>query len=501
MNFGVTPEGFRRKTLSEIETQAESSIRGDIDQSFNLERTSPSGQFLGILLDLIAEGWQLAEDIYNSRYPATSEGQSLDNAAAFVNSRRLSPRPTFTDCDLEVTEDALIPAGTILQLDDTDFEFQTLRIIDTRGIAQASSIERVSLASTVNERIRVRIGSTFSSDNQSIVSGTARAPIVEGFSFERDEDFKIRTEQQRSGSSSGTLISIEEALEDLPGVLAVSIFSNLEGFPDDDGRPPNSIQIVVLGGDDVEIAQTIFRKVAPGTTLIGDPVVIIDARRRERVIRFSRAIPVRIRAAVRLVYELNQVPVGDERASIVAFVREKISAAVNLLEQGEDVVANPYLVSELSELEGLVSSLISLNKNDGPIDPDGQGFLRITDLEVARLSPSDVQVILIANNANADLIDIQIILNIVATDSFGERQQGEVFNRILFNLSSLKSEAVVSETSILGGVHLIEGFQYVNRFQVGRLSDGLLARILRLSDNERAVLTEENFVLTVTADD
>jgi len=84
MPYGVTPEGFVLKRLADIKAEIESDIREEFGE-VNLRPDSVFGQLIGVFTKSSADVWEIAEDIYNSLYPATAEGAALDNILDLSN--------------------------------------------------------------------------------------------------------------------------------------------------------------------------------------------------------------------------------------------------------------------------------------------------------------------------------------------------------------------------------------------------------------------------------
>lgn len=86
--YGITPTGFRAKRLDEILKEIEASNRESFGESINLLPSSVLGQMNGTQAEREAKLWELAEAIYNSQYPLTSEGTTLDNVVSFTGITR-----------------------------------------------------------------------------------------------------------------------------------------------------------------------------------------------------------------------------------------------------------------------------------------------------------------------------------------------------------------------------------------------------------------------------
>ncbi|QIG74974.1 baseplate assembly protein J [Rhizobium phage RHph_I72] len=80
--YGVQPTGFVRKSLSTILAEIEASMVTEFGPGVLQTADTPLGQINGLMSDLTASLWELAEDIYQSYDPAQAEGNRLDTLAS-----------------------------------------------------------------------------------------------------------------------------------------------------------------------------------------------------------------------------------------------------------------------------------------------------------------------------------------------------------------------------------------------------------------------------------
>lgn len=114
---GLTSTGFQRLTLSEIKTEVENSLKSKLGKGINLIPPSVLATLVGIQAERESLLWQLAEDVYNSQYPDTAFGTSLDNVASLLGITRLDATKTLIPTQLLFgTVGTVIPAGTIVSL-------------------------------------------------------------------------------------------------------------------------------------------------------------------------------------------------------------------------------------------------------------------------------------------------------------------------------------------------------------------------------------------------
>lgn len=127
MSFGVTEQGFNRKRLSDIKKEIEDVLKAKLGASMNLIAPSVFSTLVGIQAEREALIWELAEDVYNSSYPDTAEGVSLDNAVALSGISRLgATKSTMAIIYLFGTPGTLVPANTVLSVEgNSDARFLT----------------------------------------------------------------------------------------------------------------------------------------------------------------------------------------------------------------------------------------------------------------------------------------------------------------------------------------------------------------------------------------
>ena len=110
--MSLTEQGFERPRLNEIKT--------DYDQRFtdalgpvNTNPDAVVGQIVGIFAAALDDAYEALQNTYDSMYPATAEGTSLDGAVSFVGMERLAATPTTVVAMCYGTEGTLLPAGAL----------------------------------------------------------------------------------------------------------------------------------------------------------------------------------------------------------------------------------------------------------------------------------------------------------------------------------------------------------------------------------------------------
>ena len=79
--YGVVPEGFRRKPLSQILAEVEAQLITEFGPNVIQSAQSPLGQINALFANLVAQQWEFGEDVYQSYDPDQAEGIRLDTLA------------------------------------------------------------------------------------------------------------------------------------------------------------------------------------------------------------------------------------------------------------------------------------------------------------------------------------------------------------------------------------------------------------------------------------
>jgi len=89
MAFGLSESGLEIKRLADVREEIEDELRSQLGSAINLLPESVFGNLVGIFSEREALIWELIDDVYNSAYPDTAVGVSLDNVVALTGIRRL----------------------------------------------------------------------------------------------------------------------------------------------------------------------------------------------------------------------------------------------------------------------------------------------------------------------------------------------------------------------------------------------------------------------------
>ncbi len=135
MAFGVTPTGFVKKTLPVIKSEVEDSLRATFGPQINLAADSVFGQIVGVFVDKIAEGWDVAEAVYRSQYPDSASDEALVQVATITGTKKeFEAESTVTLDQIFLAALTTVPKGSIVGVGPNGNRFETLAEIANGSI-------------------------------------------------------------------------------------------------------------------------------------------------------------------------------------------------------------------------------------------------------------------------------------------------------------------------------------------------------------------------------
>ena len=310
--YGVLSTGFKRKRLDALLNELNVELKSIFGVNFNVSPESPDGQINGVISESNANLWELAEIAYNSINPSFVTGSTQDILYQLNNVYRMEARSSTVVLTLSGDEGTLIPAGSLVSTFDTNIQFST----------DASVTIPVSGSITVNASC-VTTGpidatsNTITQIDTPIVgwnSVTNLNDAILGADLESDSDFRARRNRVIARNSQALLDSIISEIRSLSGVIEVKGYENDTNIdPDSNGLPAYSIYMIVLGGDDDEIANAIYIKKTLGAKMLGNTTVqVLTSSGYLKDIKFSRPVSIPIYVEVNLT-TFSDYPVnGDD---------------------------------------------------------------------------------------------------------------------------------------------------------------------------------------------
>ena len=292
--WGLTECGFHCPTYTEILNALEYKAREFFGAKANLTVRSPLGLFLRIFAWAIHLLFQLAEDVYNSRFVDTAVGTSLYNLGKAIGLRLLPAQKAAGYLSVTGRPGTTIHKGF---LGATISGLQYVCLAETQiGDAGTATIPVQAFDSGEEYNTGPGTITTIVNPADGITEITNPAAVDGGRGRETDEQFRDRYEVSVDYAGGVNIDAIvAEILQTVEGVSSALGYENDTDEVNDLGLPPHSIEAVVYGGLDTDIVEAIFRRKAGGIQTYGNvSIPVISASEQSIIIHFSRPSPVHV---------------------------------------------------------------------------------------------------------------------------------------------------------------------------------------------------------------
>lgn len=297
--YNITTNGIELPTLQEILNYWTEQLKSIYGENINLNQNTPDGQLLNILAQQQIELNQILTYIYNSFDPQVAEGKALDRDVAYNGLQRKAGSytivPITINCNQTTTLQGLDnnytnPAGTGFTVSDSSGNNYIL--ISTTTLQSGNSILEFRAQDIGVIEPALNTINIISTPQLGVVSvNNSSAPVQIGVDEESDYDLRNRFNNSFALGGVGSFENIISALYSLDGVLSVSGENNVENTVSIAGTPAHSVWLIVQGGDNDDIAQTIKSTLSSGCGMRGDVEVgILNPFGGTDVYKFDRPI-------------------------------------------------------------------------------------------------------------------------------------------------------------------------------------------------------------------
>ena len=344
--YGVTINGFRRKTYNEILADLQARAREVFGDNINLSNTSFLGMWLQNEAWEIAELWELAEDVYFSPFVDTSEGNSLDGVGKYITIARKPAQKARGIVTIEGKEGTRIPKGFRVSDENVEKVFETIesKTIGETGITDIPII-------SIYPGLDMNVGPYFITKAVNPIPGIDniynKESTIDGTNTETDREFRERYYRSISRGGSSTREAVEAALLDMDNVADAFVVEN-DTMEYKGDIPPKSLYSLVEGGDDIDIAKTILKSKAGGIRAYGDTEIEVeDSKGVNHIIGFSR--PIKKNVYVKLSIARDKGYPGDNvvKRAVINYIggEDEDGIFYKGLKLGEDVVISKIMSS------------------------------------------------------------------------------------------------------------------------------------------------------------
>lgn len=359
----LVDSGFERTRLGDRIKELYGKARAIFGQEIDLSSDTMDGQHLGLFAEAISDIDELAESVWQSFDPDLATGASLDRIVKLNGIER--KQGGYSRVQLHIRADAgvKIPKGTIfynaaknIELETIeDSEGGTIQIFDTTEEKELGLLNGTSVGAipTNKAAINIKPYTVFRLKSPSYGIGVARTAILPtyiiGSPRESDRQLRLRRRNSVTVGGGNTVNHLWKEVMKVEGVTEVNIIENTTDQIDDSGTPAHSLQIMVLGGLQSDIAKVIWDNKSAGTNLVGNWTSDIkDSIGNNQKVSFT--IP-KIKP---ILIEINITPMDDWSHKTRNEIKSVVLDFVNNRQKiGKDFLASS-LYSPLLKVEGFV---------------------------------------------------------------------------------------------------------------------------------------------------
>lgn len=290
--WGLTSTGFYAPTYDEVLDNVEDMLIKYFGQDIVLTSNSNLGILARLFSRLTRANWEQMQLAFYSSFIFAASDAELDYIGGTIGLPRKVDMPSFAQITVTTDGEYLIQAGEeFTNLDGYDFTLLKDIITVQNRDGSWSGTGWVQCNETgADTNVDANTITEESNPDEMILSVTNPEKAGGGQDYETDEVYRRRLRDENAARPGSTEAGIRSALMNLSGVRQVNIVDNPNQDTDDWGNPPNSVHVYVLGGNKVDIAETLADYVAAGAKMVGQVVQkITDATGNPRLISFDFA--------------------------------------------------------------------------------------------------------------------------------------------------------------------------------------------------------------------
>lgn len=264
----IDATGISAPSYEEIYASLQEKARTIYGSDIAITPDTQDGQMLAIYAQGIHDSNQVAIAVYNSIRPSYAQGTALDGLVKINGIARALPSKSAADGDIIGVSGTTINNGIVQDQNGHKWDLPEVVVIPEAGVISVTVTAQedggiVAPVGTISQIATPTLGW------QEFASTTDSLP---GSPVETDAALRRRQTTAAALTSKANLAGILAALEDLDGVTRVRVYENDSGGVDANGLVAHSIAVVIEGGDDRDIAETIGQEKAGGCALNGTTV-------------------------------------------------------------------------------------------------------------------------------------------------------------------------------------------------------------------------------------
>jgi hypothetical protein len=294
----LNANGLTIDTLQSIRYNMSIGFQQIFGVDIDLSSSSEGGQMVNVFSQAILDLQNLLQLINSNKDPEQAVGVHLDQICKINNIYRKSGSFTFVDVSIQVDRGVSLQG---LDSASNDIDGGGFTVLDSSGQEFVLlNSQNFSSAGTYSCTFRAKkIGRITTTSNSITIPKTIVLGVVAinnpnaqtniGEPFETDPILRYRRSRSLALNSMASLDAIYSNVINLDNVIDAVVYENDTSTINADGIPPKSVYVVVLGGSNIDVANSIFAHKTIGCGMHGDVSVEISTTQgRTQTIKFDR---------------------------------------------------------------------------------------------------------------------------------------------------------------------------------------------------------------------
>lgn len=318
--WGFTDKGFLPKPFDVIAQEIKDDWQNAIQPKLSFAPFSVADQIVSVFAAQVRSLWELEAAGWTNLNPDSASGRALKILCSYTGTIPLEPKASTVKAEVELAPNARLPKDSIASVNGNPrARFRTLHDVENKTSATATlsvNMEATELGAIDAPINKLTVIETPVAGWLGIRNPRAAVP---GRALESDSHLRERRVKELRAPGFCNYEALRSKLLSLPGVRAVLIFN-------DDSA--HNYEVVVLGGNDQEIAQVIWENRPPGIPTRGsESATVLCSQRNKHVLRFSRPEVIPFSLDTELV---TKAPLATEeiealKQSLVDFANKNVS--------------------------------------------------------------------------------------------------------------------------------------------------------------------------------
>ena len=393
----IDETGYHYPTYNEILEYLIDRMQTIYGSGIYLGNDSPDYEMLSTFAELTYDTYQSGEILYNAQSVETAMGIGLDYQAALVGISRKQPTKSAVTLTLTGVADTVITGGVCADANGYLWDLSGSVTIGDGGTATATAYCREygfisAQPNTITRIMTPTLGWESVTNAEAVVAGTA---------VEKDSELRARFRMSAALSSTGMLDSLHSAILAIADVIRCVVYENDTHETNALGLPANSVCCVVEGGENMAVAETIWKKKGNGVLTYGGEsgdtnlvqCTVYDQSNNAHTVSFARL------AYVDISVEVDILPKNGYTEETSTKIQMAVANYLSGFGIGVDLDVSTLWSAVISVNENPQAPLFSVRsvKAARGSNTPGTADVQIAFNEVAHVSADDV-VINVANS-------------------------------------------------------------------------------------------------------